>query len=44
MAADPFSDHQAILHTFDPIAKMLKDNPRDDMPNSKPAPVSRDCQ
>ena len=37
-------DYQAILRTFAPIEKMLKDNPRDDMPGSKPAPVSRDCQ
>ncbi len=30
-------DYQAILRTFDPIRKMLRDRPRMDMPGAKPA-------
>jgi hypothetical protein len=37
-------DYQAILKTFEPVTAMLKERPRDDMPGSKPANVSRDCQ
>lgn len=38
-------DYQAILKTFEPVARMLKEKPRDDMPGSKPdAAACRDCQ
>jgi hypothetical protein len=38
-------DYQAILKTFAPIAAMLRERPRDDMPGAKPAEnVCRDCQ
>ena len=38
-------DYQAIVATFGPIAEMLKQTPRMDMPAGRPAPdVCRDCQ
>ncbi len=38
-------DYLKILATFEPVTKMLKDNPRMDMPGAKPSPnVSRSCQ
>jgi hypothetical protein len=38
-------DYQSILQTFTPIAAMLKEKPRDDMPGSKPdLTVCRDSQ
>jgi hypothetical protein len=42
-ARDP--DYQAILKTFEPIAKLIQETPRDDMPGSKPSPAcNRSCQ
>ena len=41
--SDP--DYRTILATFGPIAEMLKQTPRLDMPGGRPAPdVCRDCQ
>jgi hypothetical protein len=41
--SDP--DYLAILRTFEPIARMLQERPRDDMPGAKPADnLCRDCQ
>ncbi len=38
-------DYQAILKTFEPIAKLLQESPRDDMPGSKPSEAcNRSCQ
>jgi hypothetical protein len=38
-------DYQAILKTFEPIAKLIQETPRDDMPGSKPSPAcDRSCQ
>jgi hypothetical protein len=38
-------DYQAILATFQPVIKMLKQIPRMDMPNGRPAPdLCRVCQ
>ncbi|HQL75781.1 MAG: Protein TolB [Planctomycetes bacterium ADurb.Bin126] len=39
------ADYQAILKTFEPVAQMLADNPRMDMPGAKPSPaINRSCQ
>jgi hypothetical protein len=39
------ADYQAILRTFEPVAAMLKERPRDDMPGAKPAlTCNRDSQ
>ena len=38
-------DYRKILATFEPVAEMLKSNPRMDMAGAKPSPtVSRSCQ
>ena len=38
-------DYRKILATFEPVARMLKSNPRMDMPGAKPSTtVSRSCQ